>query len=184
MKKKVSINIYPYLSCKDVQNALTEAYGCHRKQTKSFCKTSCGRNRGKNTRDCFDHSSNCLVHAGGTHCLLLRHHWFLPRWLRRVKTFHCRAGTLKSIAPKPSAKIRGLKLDCALPSAHSEGATRENLRRSPQLSSTAGFKGYPSQSATRRKVGKRQNTQGCLANGPKLSVQKVENKYMEKKLSS
>lgn len=90
-RKKVKINIYS--SCKNLQNALTEAHGCHRKQAKTFCKTGYGRNRGKNLRKYFDHSSKCLIHPGGTHCLLLRHHWLLPQWLRRDKT----PGTPKSL---------------------------------------------------------------------------------------
>lgn len=137
-----------------MQNALTEAYGCHRKQTKTFCKTGCGRNREENIRKYFDHSSNCLIHPGGTQCLLLRHHWFLPWWLWREKNLPLQSRNTQIIAPKQSAKIRGLKLVCGLPSPHSEGATREALRPSPRLPSTAGFKGCPSQSEGKWERGK------------------------------
>lgn len=132
-KKNVKINIYPYPSCKDVHNTLTEAYACHRNQTKTFCKTGCVRNRGKTIRKYLDHSRKCLIPPGGTHCLLLRHHWFLPWWLRRDKNLPLQSRNTEIIAPKQSAKITGLKLDCAFPSPHSEGATRELLRPLPQL---------------------------------------------------
>lgn len=149
-----------------------EAYGCHRKQTKTFSKTGCSRNRGKNIRKFFDHSSNCLVHPGGTPCLLLRHHWFPPQWLRRDKNCPQQSRNTEIIAPKQSAKIRALKVDCALPCPHSEGATREALRISPQLPSTGGFKGYPSQSATWREVGKRQNARGFVQMDPSFVLKR------------
>lgn len=78
---------------------------------KPSVKQAVAGTEGKNLRKYFDPSSNCLIHPGGIHSLLLRHPWFLPQWLRRSKNRPLLGRNTKIIAPKQSAKIGGLKLD-------------------------------------------------------------------------